>query len=252
MKLSVALFSMLLAITCAGQKNAGFNNLSKMPVDLETDFALSSLPPHLREQATVYLLDPATGYYIARKGTNGFTAMVIRTEWEWEEYIDDTYTALAYDEEGTKTIVQVYLEVASMRASGKYSPSELKQIIVKKIKDGTFKAPAKPGISYMLAPMMRSHPGTKEVKSFVMPHYMFYAPNFTDADIGGKMDGTQQPFILTSDPALGKDHQIFNYIITQAGEKETERIVNDNAGLLRRLAEYKPALKVNAASGHAH
>ncbi|MHA4809013.1 hypothetical protein ACX0G9_12945 [Flavitalea flava] len=30
-----------------------------MPVSLETDFALSALPAHLREGATVYLLDPA-------------------------------------------------------------------------------------------------------------------------------------------------------------------------------------------------
>jgi hypothetical protein len=104
----------------------------------------------------------------------------------------------------------------------------------------------------MLAPMMRSHPGTKEVQSMIMPHYMFYAPNLTDADIGGKMDGTQQPFILGSDPALGTDHAIFNYIIMKAGEKETEKIVTENAGLLKRLAEFRPALKVKVESGHSH
>jgi hypothetical protein len=31
--------------------------LEKMPADLETDFALSALPPHLHQNATVYLLD---------------------------------------------------------------------------------------------------------------------------------------------------------------------------------------------------
>ena len=30
-------------------------HLEKMPVDLETDYALSALPPHLRDGATVYL-----------------------------------------------------------------------------------------------------------------------------------------------------------------------------------------------------
>jgi hypothetical protein len=250
MKYILISFCFLLS-TAHAQKNAGYK-LSKMPTDLETDYALSSLPPHLRDQATIYLLDPEKGYYISRKGTNGFTAMVIRTEWEWEEYIDDTFTALSYDEEGTKTIIPVYLEVASLRASGKYSPAELRKIITEKVKNGTFKAPARNGVSYMLAPMMRSHPGTKEVKTMIMPHYMFYAPNLTNADIGGKMDGTQQPFILDSDPALGKDHAIFNYIIMQAGAKETEQVVKENAGLLKRLAEFRPALKVNTESGHSH
>jgi hypothetical protein len=35
--------------------------LEKMPVDLETDYALSALPPHLRNDATVYLLEPQKG-----------------------------------------------------------------------------------------------------------------------------------------------------------------------------------------------
>jgi hypothetical protein len=243
---------MLAGTMCFAQKNIGYNKLEKMPTDLETEFALSSLPPHLRDQATVYLLDPEKGYYVSRKGTNGFTAMVLRTEWEWEEFIDDTFTALSYDAEGSKTIVPVYLEVAAMRASGKHSPAELRQIIIKKIKDGIFKAPARPGVSYMLAPMMRAHPGTKDIQSMIMPHYMFYAPNLTNEDIGGKMDGTTQPFILDSDPGLGKDHQIFNYIIVQAGESERAQIVKENTSLLNKLAQFRPSMKVNTESVHAH
>src|SRR5690242_9034127 len=87
-------------------------SLEKMPADLETDFALSSLPPHLRDNATVYLLDPAKGYYVAKKGTNGFSVMVLRTEWEWEEFTDDCFTAISFDAEGSKTIVPLYLDVA--------------------------------------------------------------------------------------------------------------------------------------------
>jgi hypothetical protein len=248
--LVIAIFCML-SLASIAQKNS-YTKLEKMPPDLETDFALSSLPPHLRDQATVYLLDPEKGYYISRKGTNGFTAMVLRTEWEWEEFIDDTFAALSYDEEGSKTLVPVYLEVAALRASGKYPPSELRQMIIKKIKDGTFKAPSRTGVSYMLAPMMRTHPGTKEVVSMIMPHYMFYAPNLTNNDIGGKANGTPQPFILDSDPGLGKDHQIFNYIIVEAGQSERAQIVKENANLLNRLAQFRPSLKVNTESVQHH
>src|SRR5215467_8408585 len=46
--------------------------LEKMPAELETDFALSSLPPQLRGAATVYLLDPEKGYVVSKQGTNGF------------------------------------------------------------------------------------------------------------------------------------------------------------------------------------
>src|ERR1700761_7887185 len=92
--------------------------LDKMPVDLETDFALSSLPPQLRAGATVYLLDPAKGYYVGRKGSNGFICFVMRTAWEWAEFRNDIYTAISYDAEGTRTIFPIYQDVAAMRASG--------------------------------------------------------------------------------------------------------------------------------------
>ncbi len=234
---------LLISVSTFAQK------LERMPADLETDFALSSLPPHLRGQATVYLLDPDKGYYISRQGTNGFTCMVVRTE--WEEYIDDTFSPLAYDAEGSKTIVPVYLDVASMRASGKYTPKLLKEVVVKRVKDGTYKAPSRPGVSYMLAPMMRSHPGPdNKIVSMIMPHYMFYAPNLSDSDIGGKVTNTPQPFVLPSDPSLGKDHQIFNYIIVQAGEAERAQIVKENGDLLKRLEAFRSNLQVNHDAGH--
>ena len=90
------------------QKTKGWQ-LEKMPADLETDFALSALPPHLRDSATVYLLDPNRGYYIGRQGTNGFSAFIIRTEWERAEFVQDAYTAVSYDSEGTETYLPVYL-----------------------------------------------------------------------------------------------------------------------------------------------
>ncbi len=157
-----------------------------MPVDLETDFALSALPPHLRDAATVYLLDPEKGYYIARQGTNGFSTFVNRTEWEWAEFVQDTYAAISYDAEGTKTYMPVFLDVAEMRASGKYSPSQIRDIIIQGVKNGKYKAPSRTGVSYMLAPLLRTHPGQeKEVVNMVMPHYMFYAPRVDNKDIGG-------------------------------------------------------------------
>jgi hypothetical protein len=41
---------------------------------------LKNHTPHLREKATVYVLNPEKGFEVARKGTNGFHAFVVRTD----------------------------------------------------------------------------------------------------------------------------------------------------------------------------
>ena len=51
------------------------NKVEPLPRDLEIQLALSALPPHLRDNATVYTLNPDKGFEVARKGTNGFHAL---------------------------------------------------------------------------------------------------------------------------------------------------------------------------------
>ncbi|HTQ27277.1 MAG TPA: hypothetical protein VMI35_04080 [Puia sp.] len=227
--------------------------LDKMPADLETDYALSALPPNLRAGAAVYLLDPRKGYYLARKGTNGFSAYVNRTEWERGEFVQDTYAALGFDSAGSESILKVFLEVGAMRASGKYTPTQLRDIIVQRVKDGTYQAPPRAGICYMLSPLLRTHLDGG-IGNMVMPHYMFYAPGVDDHDIGGGWQpGGHQPFVASTGAVLDKSHSIFNYIILAAGETEKARIVEENKDLLQRLAAYKSILKVDVnAPGHRH
>src|ERR1700733_4458232 len=110
--------------------------LEKMPVALETDYALSALPPQLRPGATIYLLDPAKGYYIARKGSNGFITFVMRTAWEWGVFRNDVINAISYDAEGARVIFPIYQDVAAMRASGKFTALQTRDIVVERIKKG--------------------------------------------------------------------------------------------------------------------
>src|SRR5450432_4316004 len=225
--------------------------LDKMPVDLETDFALSALPAHLRDSATVYLLDPTKGYYVARQGTNGFVAYVHRTEWERAEFVPDTYAAISYDAEGAKIYMTVVFDVALMRASGKYSPAQIRDIAVNRVKDGTYKAPSRTGVSYMLGPILRTHVG-EGIINMVMPHYMFYAPRVDNTDIGGEWDA-HSPYAINTGDVLDKDHSIFNFIILPAGDTEKARILEEDKDLIRRLAAYKPCLKVEpGAMSHQH
>jgi hypothetical protein len=84
----------------------------------------------------------------------------------------------------------------------------------------------------MLAPVMRGFPGPKTMN---MPHYMFYAPNVTDADIGGK-PYSQYPFILRMSP--GRD----DVIIMLVGETEKAKILLESKNLLDQLCSYRDYL----------
>ena len=238
-------FIALSSIISCGQETKGWQ-VDKMPIDLETDFALSALPEHLRDGATVYLLDPQKGYYVGKQGTNGFAALVVRTEWEWAEFVPDSYTAVSYDAEGVKTYLPAYFAVAEMRATGKYSPQQIKDAMIKRIKDGTYKAPSRPGLSYMLCPVHRTHVDARGVINQILPHYMFYAPGVDNSDIGGKWDG-HSPFAIGSGEFLDKKNSIFNYIIVPVGETEKAKIVEDNKELYNRLVAYRNYFKMEAS-----
>jgi hypothetical protein len=243
---------LFISIQSFAQKPADWE-LEKIPVNLETDFALSALPPQLRHNATVYLLDPKKGYYIAHKGFNGFISFVTRTEWEWGEFRKDIVTAISYDAEGAKTIFPVYIDVAAMRATGKFTPSQIKNIVIDRIRKGIYKAPARTGISYMLAPVMPTYPGKPDhhdVMTMTMPHYMFYAPYLTNTDIGNIPDGQADGPVVINPGAmwLGERKSPYGFIILPAGATEKAKIMSDNKELLKRLADYKSYFEVEPGS----
>jgi hypothetical protein len=226
-----------------------------MPVDLETDYALSALPPHLRTEATVYLLDPKNGYYVAHQGSNGYICFISRTEWEWSEFRQDLAAPISYDAEGARSIFPVYMAVAAMRASGKYQPKDIKDSIMNRINSGVYKAPTRPGLSYMLAPVMRVYPGTPDVKeplTISMPHYMLYASYLTDENSRFK-PGTDG--LILANPGssiLGDGKGPFGYIIVPASKAEMAIIVEDGKDLLKRLAAYKAYFKTEPGAEHHH
>jgi hypothetical protein len=76
-----------------------------------------------------------------------------------------------------------------------------------------------------------------------IPHYMFYAPYITEADIGGnsKSNGA---FVL------GDGKSPHGYIIVPAGEMEKAQIVHENENLLKRLVEYKSYFSVKQQGSH--
>jgi hypothetical protein len=220
----------------APKGKAADRTIEQMPTQLETQFALSSLPPAMRDQATVYLLDPKKGYQLSRQGASGVTCLVERTAWEQADFRNDIYVPLAYDAEGSKTYLKVIMDVAALRIQG-MSPDALKAEIENRYKNKTYKVPEKAGLSYMVAPVMRTWmlPDFK-VHTMPMPHLMFYAPNMTNKDIGAFPNSILYPFIFKE----GIAEQ--SYMIQLIGEAEKAKIIADEKGLLDDLCAYRDSL----------
>lgn len=227
----------------AGPQSAHDTTLEAMPAKLETQYALSAAPPRLREAASVYLLDPAKGYYLARRGTSGVTCIVQRTDWDMVDYRNDVYWPVCYDAIGTKTYLQAIMDAAALRARG-MSPAALKAEIEKRFRDETYSIPDKPGVSYMVGPVMRAiGPPDMQVHTMAMPHLMFYAPFVTNEDIGAAPDFDDPstlayPF-LDKHTEGGAEH---GYIIQLIGKTETAKILSDEKELIDELCAYREVL----------
>jgi len=212
-----------------------------MPPALETQFALSAAPPASRDQATVYLLDPRSGYRLARQGTSGLTCIVQRTAWEHGSYRDDIYIPLCYDTVGTQTYLKYIMDAATLRAQG-MSASALKAEIERRFANRTYTVPQKAGVSYMVAPVMRTGgPPDMQVHTMAMPHLMFYAPHVTNADIAAHPDlhdhsSLLYPFI----DRQGNDEQ--SYMIQLLGATEKAGVLATEKPLIDALCAYRSVL----------
>jgi hypothetical protein len=217
--------------------------IEPMPAELETRFALSAMPPAMRERAAVYLLDPDNGYRAFRHGRSGWTCLVGRTAWEQADFRNDIYVPLCYDAAGTKTYLKVIMDAAALRADGT-NPVALKTEIEKRYRNKTYRAPDRAGLSYMIAPVQRTWMlPDGQVHTGSMPHLMFYAPNLTNEDIAG---------VLSLDPlqafVFAEGNATQSYIVHLIGEAEKAKIIADENSLLSDLCAYRDILCLSARS----
>ena len=236
-KLARAIITLSLVGLSAPPSQASETTIEQMPAKLETQFALSALPPALRDRATVYLLDPKKGYQLSRQGTSGVTCLVERTAWEQADSRNDIYVPLCYDAEGSKSYLKVIMDTAALRIQG-MSPAALKAEIASRYKNQTYQAPAHAGLSYMIAPVMRTWMMPDfNVHTMSMPHLMFYAPNVTSEDIGAVPNSSLlYPFSFKE----GIAEQ--TYMIQLIGEAEKAKIMADEKSLLDDLCAYRDVL----------
>lgn len=239
----------LVALFAASTGRAAETTIEKMPAELETRFALSAVPAALRDKATVYLLDPKKGYELSQQGTSGVTCLVERTVWEWVDFRNDVYVPLCYDAAGTQAHLKVIMDTAALRAQGT-TPDALKAEVQKRYRDGTYQAPKKPGVSYMVAPIMRAlGPPDMKIHTMAMPHLMFYAPELTNEDIGAVPDlGVASTLLYPFVDKQGNAEQ--TYMIQLMGEAEKARILADEKTLVDDLCAYREFLCLSHMTHH--
>lgn len=237
---TIAAIAGLLVSLGASPRNA----IEPLPRDLEIQLALSALPPHLRDAATVYVLNPARGFEVARPGTNGFHAFVARTgddtfrgEWPLTKYRDDILYPIAFDNAGAKAQMRIFFDAAELQAKGTPA-AELKRIMQQRLKAGFYPAPARAGVAYMLSPVLRTYvnPDANDtVLTANVPHVMYYAPNVSNQDIGGAQPkpGSLYPFVILHGP--------HGYSIQFLGVTETAAVNREYGDMLARLCSVKQA-----------
>ena len=239
----IVIAGLLFSLTASAEDTKARDMTKKiepLPRDLEIQLALSALPPHLRDNATVYVLNPDKGFEVARKGTNGFHAFVARTgddafrgSWPLTEYRDDILYPISFDNAGAKEQMRVFFDAAEMQAKGT-PPGELKKIIKDRYKAGYYKAPERAGISYMLSPILRTYFNPEKSDSVVTinyPHVMYYAPNVSNEDIGGAKRAGMYPFVIVPGP--------HGYIIQPLDLTEREAINKEYEEMLGKFCKIK-------------
>ena len=170
------------------------------------------------------------------------SCIVVRSDWQFtkDEFRDDIFWAVCYDSEGAKTLLQDYMFAAELRAL-RLGSKQVHEAVTKRFGTAAFPNPSRIGIGYMIAPIMRGFVRSG-VATMNMPHYMFYAPNLKDSDIGGNGFSKVYPFMLSMSP--GRD----DYIILLVGEAEKEKILADSKNLLADLCSYRDYLCTTATT----
>jgi hypothetical protein len=224
------------------QSNQGSPGIAALPRDVEMELAASALPAHLQEAATIYVLDPRKGFAVARKGTNGFHALVARTgddafrgSWPLTEYPPDVLYPIGFDAAGATSHMPVFLDAASAQARG-MPAAELKKLIQERFRTGHYKPPARAGLSYMLAPIMRTYDDPEQnpkITTASHPHVMYFAPNISGKDIGSGELGGMYPHIIMPGP--------HGLIVQALDTKEKAAINKRHAALTQKLCKLKQA-----------
>jgi hypothetical protein len=171
-------FVLLCAATPLAAQSAGSGSLdlpALLPRGEEIALARSAAPPDVSGDATVLVLQRG-GYVVAEAGSNGVTCYVSRT---WPGSLEPH----CFDEEGSRTILQMALRRAELREQRK-SREEIDGDIADGLRTGRFRLPTRPAMSYMMSSRQVLYNDDGAYVGQWKPHLMIYVPYITSAALG--------------------------------------------------------------------
>ena len=173
-KLSIAAVTAL-AITGITTATEASTNLTTA---CEEALALSALPERLRDGASAYTLTDS-GFELTRKGDGPFTCVVARNH-------ETAIIPQCADAAGTDSIIPAIIKRTEWTLAGMQS-DEQQTRFDELAADGTFRAPERTGINYMMSNFNYIWNAQRGQTMHVEPHVMYYAPNVSNDQIGGSM-----------------------------------------------------------------
>ncbi|MEQ9591584.1 MAG: hypothetical protein RLN86_03245 [Cyclobacteriaceae bacterium] len=211
------------------------------PEPLEIELALSSLPKHLRSEASVYVYKRGDGHVLKKQGTNGFTALVERVPG-----FPTAFAPVSYDAEGTRTHIPRIIDQGKWIEEGK-SAKEIRETVAMKFARNEYSIPRAMGISYMLSPT-NILPSPLGKPALYYPHYMIYAPYAKPEELGLPKFGwhSAAPTLLDQGP-----HAV---MVIRLGTEESAQIREDEKELVAKMEKFldRKLSSFEVAITHSH
>ncbi|MBT8079465.1 MAG: hypothetical protein KJO31_12870 [Gammaproteobacteria bacterium] len=170
------IFSGALLAICA---NAYADNFRALTQRCEESLALSALPSALRERANVYVWSDGK-FRRTISSDGGFHCVVQRNH--PESIIPECVSSTGED-----SILQGIMAQTRMTADG-LSPEEIQERTASMIEAGKIATPSEPGVNYMMSAYNRIYSANAGKMLDIGPHTMFFAPNASNAVIGGSFE----------------------------------------------------------------
>jgi hypothetical protein len=176
MRCLLAALSLVLAVPAArGQTPAPSSQAVRLERDREIALARTAAPPHVSQDASVLVLE-GSRFVAAVEGTNGVTCWVSRTH-------PESLEPHCFDEEGARTILPLQVREVELRLAGE-SPEAVERVIALGLRDGTFRLPRRPAMSYMMSADQVLYSDDGRRVGAWKPHLMIYVPFVTAQDLG--------------------------------------------------------------------
>ena len=188
----VLLIRLVLAgIVVSGAAPAWAVDRMKLSRDCEIAVARSALPLRLRPDASVYALVDDR-YELVVEGEGPFTCIVERNH-------RDAVIPQCMDRSGVDSVLPAIIDRSEMAVGGvDFEAIDLSNEL--RLASGHYHAASRPGVSYMMSDFTYAFVASAGQVLKIPPHVMFYAPNLTNADIGGSLqsmiENVGTPFVF--------------------------------------------------------